>query len=217
VLDAAGRRRLLDLSRAKGFRILEADPWLGFHHEQTPSLPLASEDGEGRVIYYSGLEQILAPGLQVGFVAGPSDIIKDLARQRQLVDWPGNQVQEAAIEEILQDGEVLRHLRRIRKLTDERRETMVDRLLLHLHPAIQVRDPREGLSLWVRVDDAIPIARWVEQCGTLGVVLYPGSLYDFHRKDIPYLCLGFAAHDVEEQNEACARMAQALKDLRTKP
>jgi len=214
VLDATDRQRILALSSRHGFRILEADPYLGFHHEKTPSLPLASEDPEGRVIYFSGLEQILAPGLQVGFLAGQADLIKDMAEQRQLVDWPGNQVQEAAIEEILRDGEVLRHLRRIRKLTDERRETMVDRLLLHLHPAIQVRNPREGLSLWVRVDDAIALAKWTERCGARGVVFYPGSLYDFHRRDIPYICLGFAAHDVEEQNEACARMALALKEVR---
>jgi len=148
-LDAADRRRILDLSRDKGFLILESDPWLGFHHEKTPSLPLASEDPEGRVVYFSGLEQILAPGLQVGFLAGQADLVKALARQRQLVDWPGNQVQEAAIEETLRDGEFVRHLRRLRKVVEERRETMVDRLLLHLHPAIQVRDPGEGLSLWV--------------------------------------------------------------------
>ena len=214
VLDAADRARLLELSRTRGFRILEADPWLGFHHEKHPSLPLAAEDREGRVIYYSGLEQILAPGLQVGFLAGPADVIKEMAKQRQLVDWPGNQVQEAAIEEILRDGEVLRHLRRVRKLTEERRETMVDRLLLHLHPAVRVKDPREGLSLWVSVDEAVPLARWTERCVARGVVFYPGSLYDFRRRDIPFLCLGFAAHDVEEQNEACARMALALKDVR---
>ena len=165
-------------------------------------------------MYFSGLEQILAPGLQVGFLAGRAELIKDMAKQRQLVDWPGNQVQEAAIEEILKDGEVMRHLRRIRKLTDERRETMVDRLLLHLHPAVQVKNPREGLSLWVRVDEDIPVAAWTERCGARGVVFYPGSLYDLERRDIPYICLGFAAHDVDEQNEACARMALALEEVR---
>jgi GntR family transcriptional regulator/MocR family aminotransferase len=213
-MDAADQLRILELARTRGFMILEADPYLGFHHEKNPSLPLASKDPEGRVIYFSGLEQILAPGLQVGFLAGKADLIKEMAKQRQLVDWPGNQVQEAAIEEILRDGDVLRHLRRIRKLTDERRETMVDRLLLHLHPSIQVRNPREGLSLWVRVDDEVPVGAWTERCGTRGVVFYPGSLYDFRRRDIPYICLGFAAHEVEEQNEACARMALALKEVR---
>lgn len=215
-LDPARRKRLLELSRAHGFRILEGDPSLGFHREKNPSLPLASEDPHGRVLYFSSFEQILAPGLQVGFLAGEAGLIKALAQQRQLVDWPGNLVQEATIEETLRDGEIVRHLRRIRKLTDERRETMVDRLLLHLHPSISVKNPREGLSLWIRVAEEVPLEAWIERCFAHGVVFYPGSLYDFHRQNLPYICLGFAAHALDEQNEACSRMALALKEAGTR-
>jgi DNA-binding transcriptional MocR family regulator len=46
------------------------------------------------------------------------------------------------------------------------------------------------------------------------VILYPGSLYDFQKRPIPYLCLGFAAHNLDEQNEACRRMAEALKEAK---
>jgi GntR family transcriptional regulator/MocR family aminotransferase len=213
-LDATRRAQLLELSRVHGFRILEGDPSLGFHREKNPSLPLASEDPHGRVLYFSSFEQILAPGLQVGFLAGEAGLIKALAQQRQLVDWPGNLVQEATIEETLRDGEIVRHLRRIRKLTEERRETMVDRLLLHLHPAISVKNPREGLSLWVRVAEGVPLEAWTERCLAHGVVFYPGALYDLHRQTLPHICLGFAAHTLDEQNEACARMALALKEAR---
>jgi GntR family transcriptional regulator/MocR family aminotransferase len=213
-LDPARRKRLLELSRVHGFRILEGDPGLGFHREKNPSLPLASEDLHGRVLYFSSFEQILAPGLQVGFLAGEAGLIKALAQQRQLVDWPGNLVQEATIEETLRDGEVVRHLRRIRKLTDERRDTMVDRLLLHLHPAISVRNPKEGLSLWIRVAEEVPMEAWTERCLAHGVVFYPGGLYDLQRQNLPFISLGFAAHNLDEQNEACARMALALKEVR---
>lgn len=216
-LDPARRQRLLALARSHDFRILEGDPGLGFHREQNPSLPLASEDSQGRVVYFSGLEQILAPGLQVGFLTGEAGLIKTMAQQRQLVDWPGNQMQEAAIEETLRDGEIHRHLRRIRKVVEERRDSMVDRLLLYLDPAVQVHNPREGLSLWVKVAEDVPLSRWTDRCAARGVLFYPGCLYDFHRKEIPYICLGFAAHDLEEQNEACQRMAKALEDVRSRP
>lgn len=215
-LDPARRRRLLELSRVHGFRILEGDLALGFHRERNPSLPLACDDPHGRVLYFGSFEQILAPGLQVGFLAGEAGLIKSLGQQRQLVDWPGNLVQESTIEETLRDGEIVRHLRRIRKVTDERRETMVDRLLLHLHPAVSVKNPKEGLSLWVRVAEDVPLEAWTERCLARGVVFYPGNLYDLNRRTLPYLCLGFAAHDVEEQNEACARMALALKEARAR-
>lgn len=214
VMPPERRARLLELAAIHGAIILEGDQSLGFQGEINPPLPLATQDTRGVVVYFSALEPILAPGLQVGFMAGAAPLIKTLAKQRQLIDWPGNQVQEATIEELFRDGEIHRHLARIRKVTDERRESMVDRLLLHLHPWIQAEDPGEGLSLWARVDPKVNLDAWAERCAARGVVFYPGRLYDFHRQALPRICLGFAAHDVGEQNEACLRMAAALKEIR---
>ncbi len=213
VLSPTRRARLLELAEAHRFRILEGDLTLGFQREHAPALPLASEDRSGSVVYFSALEQILAPGLQVGFLAGFAPLIKAMAKERQLIDWPGNQVQEATIEELFREGEMHRHLARIRKVNEERRASLVDRLLFHLHPHIQIEDPREGLSLWVKVAEGISVDAWTERCAARGVIFYPGRLYDFHRQPLQRLCLGFAAHDVNEQNEACQRMAEALQPL----
>ena len=214
VMEGDHRRRLLALAKAHGARILELDLSLGFHRENAPAPALASEDTEGLVFYAATLDQILAPGLQVGFIAGPAPEIKTMAKYRQLIDWPGNQLHEAALEELFRDGEIQRHLRRIRRITDERRDSMVDRLLLHLHPFVSVVDPREGLSLWVNVREPELLDAWADRCATKGVVFYTGQLYEFHHHRLPFVCMGFAAHDVEEQNQACERMAEALKDVR---
>ena len=36
------------------------------------------------------------------------------------------------------------------------------------------------------------------------------------RRAVPAICLGFTAHGVDDQNEACQRMALALKEMRGK-
>jgi DNA-binding transcriptional MocR family regulator len=66
------------------------------------------------------------------------------------------------------------------------------------------------------VAEDVPLEAWTERCLAHGVVFYPGSLYNFNRQTIPYICLGFAAHTLDEQNEACSRMALALKETRAK-
>lgn len=214
-MGAERRKRVLELAEAAGAHILEGDFAFGFHREKEPLLPLASQDTKGTVVYFSALDQILAPGLQVGFMAGAAPIVKALAKQRQLIDWPGNPVLEATIEELFRDDEMRRHLGRIRRVTDERRETMVDRLQLHLGHALEVENPRQGLALWAKVTvPGLPVEDWVQRCAAKGVVFFPGRLYDFHKRPVPAVCLGFAAHGVADQNEACERMAQALKEVR---
>jgi DNA-binding transcriptional MocR family regulator len=54
---------------------------------------------------------------------------------------------------------------------------------------------------------------WVDRCAARGVVFYPGRLYEFNREPLPFICIGFAAHTVEEQNEACERMAEAWREV----
>lgn len=214
VLSPQRRARLLDLAESRGFLILEADPWLGFHRDPRPDLPLMASETRGRVVTFSGLDQILAPGLQVGLLVAPGPLAKALAQQRQLIDWPGNQVQEATLEELFRDAEIQRHLGRIRKLTAERRASMVDRLLLHLHPHLEVDDPREGLALWAKVAPDVPVEAWLDRCSAKGVTFYPGRLFELDRRPSQHVCLGFAALDVGEQNEACTRMAEALHEAR---
>lgn len=214
-MGPARRARILELAEAAGARILEGDFAFGFHRERDPLLPLASQDTKGTVLAFGALDQILAPGLQVGFLTGSAPLIKALAKQRQLIDWPGNPVQEATIEELFRDDEIRRHLGRIRRVADERRESMVDRLQLHLGDVLEVANPRMGLSLWVRVlVPGFPVGEWVQRCADRGVVLFPGGLYDALRRPLPYVCLGFAALGVADQNEACERMAAAFRELR---
>lgn len=214
-MGAERRRRILELAEAAGARILEGDFAFGFHREKEPLLPLASQDTKGTVIYFSALDQILAPGIQVGFMAGAAPIVKALAKQRQLIDWPGNPVLEATIEELFRDDEMRRHLGRIRRVTDERRESMVDRLQLHLGDVLEVENPKQGLALWARVTlPDLAVEDWVQRCAAKGVVFFPGRLYDFHRRAVPAICLGFAAHGVADQNEACERMALVLREMR---
>ena len=215
IMGMERRQRLLALAEAAGARILEGDFAFGFHRENDPLLPLASQDTKGTVVYFSALDQVLAPGLQVGFMVGEASIVKALAKQRQLIDWPGNPVGEATIEELFRDDEIRRHLGRLRRVTEERRESMVDRLQLHLGDLLEVENPHQGLAIWAKIQQAdFPVEEWVQRCAAKGVVFFPGRLYDFHRRPLQAICLGPAAHGVADQNEACERMAQALQEMR---
>src|SRR5207247_431349 len=98
---APGRRlRLLDLARRAGLAVVEDDYDHEFHYDARPFLPLASMDARGHVVYVGTLSKTLAPGLRLGYVVAPRDVLRGVAEIRRRVDRQGDAASEAAVAEL---------------------------------------------------------------------------------------------------------------------
>lgn len=208
-MSAPRRLQLLELARRHRVALVEDDYDFEFHFEGRPVLPLASADPGGVVIYLGTLSKVLAPGLRLGFVAGPARVVEALAAQRLLVDHHGDQIMERAVAELLEDGLLQRHGRRMRRVLLERRDALAEALQRRLGGALAFDVPSGGMSLWAeaRMPGA---AAWAARCLQAAVAFPGGRLFDFRQRDSPFFRLGFAALAPEELKEAVRRMAAAL-------
>ncbi|HET6331246.1 MAG TPA: PLP-dependent aminotransferase family protein, partial [Holophagaceae bacterium] len=208
-MSAPRRMRLLELARRHRIAIIEDDYDFEFHYDGRPVLPLASADAGGVVIYLGTLSKVLAPGLRLGFIAAPAAMAGALARRRAITDYQGNQAFERAVAELMEDGLLQRHVRRMRRVYEERRDILADELERRLGPRLSFDRPTGGMSLWAKAGDvALPV--WAARCRERGVAFHWGAAFDFHQRPIPFLRLGFAALDPSELKEAVRRMAAAL-------
>src|SRR5699024_1236447 len=78
-LSAAKRERLVALARKHGFVIFEDDPYveLRFSGERLPTMLSLSTQGE--VVYASSFSKTVCPGIRVGYLVGPADVIAKIA------------------------------------------------------------------------------------------------------------------------------------------
>jgi GntR family transcriptional regulator/MocR family aminotransferase len=132
VLSPGRRLQLIELARRNRIAVLEDDYDHEFHYQGRPVLPLASDDPGGVVIYVGTLSKILAPGLRLGFVVAPAPLLERIVQLRILSDRQGDLAIEGAVAEMLEDGEVQRHARRVRRINESRRTTLVNALHKHL-------------------------------------------------------------------------------------
>ncbi|GLH71282.1 GntR family transcriptional regulator [Geothrix rubra] len=209
-MGAARRLRLLELAASHRIALLEDDYDNEFHFEGRPVLPLAGEDPAGVVVYLGTLSKILAPGLRLGFVSGPQALVQALAARRATTDGQGDPVLQRAVAELLEDGLLQRHARKMRRTYEARREVLAEALRRHLGGAVAFDLPAGGMSLWLSVDPAIDIEAWATRAREAGVGLYTGRRFDFQDRPRPNLRLGFSALDERELAEAVRRMARAL-------
>jgi GntR family transcriptional regulator/MocR family aminotransferase len=211
VLAPARRLALLALAKAKRMAILEDDYDHEFHFDGRPVLPMASADDAGVVVYVGTLSKILAPGLRIGFVVAPPPLVERLAVVRAFADRQGDRAVERAVAELLEDGDVQRHVRRARRTYVARRDALSAALRDELGGVLAFAAPSGGMALWARVDDAVDVDAWAARALARGVAFYPGRRFAFDGRRRPYVRLGFAALSEDELREAVQRMAAALR------
>jgi GntR family transcriptional regulator / MocR family aminotransferase len=216
-LSVGRRLRLLGFAAEQRVVILEDDYDHEFHYEGRPLLPLASADPRGVVAYVGTLSKILAPGLRLGFIVANAPLIEQLTRLRFLVDRQGDQVVEYAVSELIEDGELQRHARRMRRLYQSRRDVFAAALRRELGSALSFDSPRGGMAIWARAERGIDVPDWSARCARAGVSFSGGQTYaapgleaSKRREYAQALRLGFARYDAEELEAAVAVLAREL-------
>ncbi|HEU4727307.1 MAG TPA: PLP-dependent aminotransferase family protein [Kofleriaceae bacterium] len=207
-LSPARRDRLLELARERRWMIFEDDYDHEFQYTGNPILPLAYQDRHGAVIYFGTLSKVVAPGLRMAFVVAPPPVIERIAAYRRFVDVQGDQILECAIADLLEDGEIERHVQRTLRIYRARREALCEALSADL-PMLRFTPPRGGMALWAHAP-GIDVDAWARKALHLGVSFQPASLFACGDVPLDYARIGFAACSATALREAVRLMARAL-------
>ncbi|MCF5171721.1 MocR-like pyridoxine biosynthesis transcription factor PdxR [Pseudomonas canadensis] len=208
-LHAARRQQLLALAALHDFCIIEEDYDHEFHFSGRPYLPLASDRAQRHVIYVGSLSKVLGSTFRCSYVVAPTQVVEALHSNAALMLGDADAVAQKMLADLINDGELKKHLRRVSKEYRARRETLQDCLQAAFGDRIQVREPEGGLALWVRFDDAIDVDQIVSAALDHGLVVRSGRQFSPMDQAENALRLGFASLNQEEIREATLRLAQA--------
>lgn len=154
---------------------------------------------------------MLAPGLRLGYVVAPAPVVERLVRERFVIDRQGDHVAERAAAELIEDGTVMRHVRRMRRVYGGRRDLLVELLKSAFGDRIECKPPTGGMALWVRVrGPASRLVAWERRALERGVAFVAGERLAFDGRPIPFARIGFAPLDEDEAREAVRRLARAF-------
>jgi GntR family transcriptional regulator / MocR family aminotransferase len=210
VLPATRRMQLLQLARAHRMAVIEDDYDHEFHYDGRPVLPLAARDEAGVVVYVGTLSKVLAPGLRMGYLVAPPAVLERVRSLRQSADLQGDLAHECAVAELFEDGDLMRHVRRMRRVYRARRDALAEALRRRLAGVVDFSVPAGGMALWARVAPDVEVESWAAQALGRGVAFVGGRLYDFGGTPLQSVRLGFTRLDERELDEAVKRMALAV-------
>lgn len=204
------RLALLELARRERFAIVEDDYDQEFHYDGRPVLPLASSDPHGNVIYIGTFAKSLAPGLRLAFVVAPRAVLERMTAERALVDRQGDAILECAVAELLEDGELQRHVRRMRRVYHHRRDAFCAVMERELGHVLSYQRPLGGLQLWADVAPDVNIEGWHARARERGVLFQIGRQFTLDGSAVQSVRLGYAYLDEKESATALRRLAECL-------
>ena len=208
------RRRLLELATARRFAVLESDLDWEFRFDGRPEAPLAAEDAGGVVIHFDVLSRIFSPGLRLGVVHAPAGFVGRMREQRLVFDRHGDPVLERAMAELIEDGEIQRHLNRMHKVYRHRRDALVAALRREAGEAVSIDPPSGGLALWVKVRDGVDVDAWAARALARGVAFRPGRQFAFDGAAVQGFRIGFSSFAEPMLDDVARRIGAALRELR---
>jgi len=197
-LSATRRLALLDLAVREQFVIIEDDYDHEFHFDAKPVLPLKSLDSRGVVLHIGTLSKVLAPGLRIGYAVGQPKLIELMAQHRAYLDRQGDHTLELALAYLIEEGELLAHVRRMLRCYRARRSCLFEALDRYLGPNFVYTRPMGGIAVWGALHSTHTATELVRRAEAAGVLLQAARPYYFDQRERAYLRLGYARASEEE-------------------
>lgn len=219
MLSLERRKAVLEMAVKHNTLIVEDDPYGDLYFGDAPPPSLlnlsASVPGSRELLVHCGsLSKVLSPGLRVGWMIGPAELLAKATMCKQFSDAHTSTFAQATAAQYLKAGRMPATLANVRKVYAERAQAMGDALRKELGDAIEFVQPQGGLFVWARLtgaggkvqDGNVLAKRAIEK----GVAFVPGTPFFCANPDHATFRLSFATADADKIREGVARLAQAL-------
>ncbi|MEK4514548.1 PLP-dependent aminotransferase family protein [Paenibacillus sp. FSL H8-0122] len=178
------REQVVELCRKYGVLMLEDNPYGEIRFDESPGAyppTLAAIDrnlgGDPCVVYTGTFSKIVAPGLRTGWIVGPAELVKMIARAKQAADLHSSTIDQRALHELLRTFDLEGHIRLVSREYKSRMQLLSAELASQNWQDTSFLEPRGGMFLWLSLPARIHTAELLPLAVEQGVAFVPGEVF----------------------------------------
>jgi DNA-binding transcriptional MocR family regulator len=208
-LSQAKREALLLLARRHGFTIFEDDPYAALRFEGSSLPTMLSMEGGDTVVYASSFSKTVCPGIRVGYLVGPAELIARIVKLATGTYISPSMVSQAIVHQFCVSGSLENSIETVKAALRERAKTLCDALRREL-PEGRFVEPEGGYFLWLDLPRGTDVDAIFTAAADRGVQFVKGSDFVLEGGESS-LRLAYSGVTPAEIEEGVKRLAQAYR------
>lgn len=204
-------KRLIEIAYKYDTYIVEDDFSNELNFSNNKHLPLKAYDKYDRVIYIKSFSKIYMPGLRLGFILSPKNLINSFAEAKYVTDLSTSGLMQRAFEIYLREGMWEKHVERFKKIMRDRFDEM--KRLLADNSYFEINIPDGGFYFWLKLKKNISAKLIYLKCIERNVSIVPGSIFFSNKIDDSHIRLSYASCEADKIRKGILTIEEVIKDI----
>jgi len=206
------RRAVAEIIRDSETLFYEDDAFGELFFDGKPRPPVAGLI-PGQAVLSGSFSKIIAPGMRIGWICAPPEVIAKFNCAKQAADLHSNFLCQKILSAYLETHDLDSHVRRIARAYGENCRLMCEILDDRFPPGLSHTEPEGGMFLMVTLPPGIDSHRLFEEGLSKGVAVLPGTPFYACGGGESTIRLNFSNVDEEQIKEGMDRLSSAIRDL----
>jgi GntR family transcriptional regulator/MocR family aminotransferase len=204
------RLALLNWAEENSAWIVEDDYDSEYRYVGAPIASLQGLDVNHRVVYIGTFSKVLFPTIRLGYMVVPEDMIEACLIARMIITQQSPIPAQMVLAEFMREGHFMRHIRRMRKLYNDKRQVLLAAIDQHLGDIVTVGPSDTGMNVTLSLPEAIDDMELARVAWTHGLMLTGLSQYYQSPKSANGLVLGYTAVPLADIGKNVKKLAEIL-------
>lgn len=176
------KRELLEALHGRDIVLIEDDPYSELYFDEADkelTQPMKAMGDEPVPIAYVGsFAKILGPGMRLGWLLAPADIVEKVELAKQSMDACSSTFTQVLAHAYLSQGRLPEYLAGVRIAYKRRARIMLDTLEAHMPEGVEWTRPRGGFYIWVTLPEHADASDVFAKSIEKGAAFVIGSAFD---------------------------------------